>query len=233
MVPFYISACVHAFFILYILLVLPESLSSEARAILTANAKVKSAARKRKEAAEREWEETDALLPSPSPPAYSSPTTPARNGVDIGLVPGSAVTYASSSSPLLQHRASRMSFGAISLSGDPATHSKRRKRLTGSARRWARTLTAPLQPLEVFMPTRREAGEGRGMDWSMTLVACAMFLMATLMVCWMTVMLRGVSGANMKGLYTDQGSVFVLQVCLDVCSGELDPLQQPSVVAGC
>lgn len=170
MVPFYISACVHAFFILYILLILPESLSSEARAILTANAKVKAAARKRKEAAEREWEDTDAVPASNSDGAADESTS----------LLGNDAAGASSRSPKLQHRASRMSFGAISLSGDPSTHSKRRKRWTGNAKRWMRTLTRPLQPLEVFVPTEKQ--DGRGRDWNMTFVAGAMFMMATLMV---------------------------------------------------
>ena len=176
MVPFYLSACVHATLALYILFVLPESLSTEARAILTANAKVKAAARKRKEAAEREWEDTEVDIA----PAYSSSATPTPDRG--GIVRGTA--GATARSPLLQHRASRMSFGAISISGDPATHSKRRKRWTGNAKRWARTLTAPLQPLEVFMPRpiEGEMGEVKGKDWSMTFIALAMFMMGTLMV---------------------------------------------------
>ena len=216
MVPFYLSACVHAFFILYILLILPESLSSEARAILTANANVKAAARKRKEAAEREWEETDAHLSTPEPPAYSSPSSPST--------PAGAARQASQtqSTPLLQHRASRMSFGAISLSGDPATHSKRRKRWTGNAKRWVRTLSAPLQPLEVFMPTAKEEG---GMDWSMTLVACAMFLMATLMVSCIEAKARrsdpGGGLLTIAGLHPDQGTILVFQIRMDIRSGEL------------
>lgn len=58
MAPFYLSVAIHVSFILMILFVLPESLSSESRQILSKNAELARAAAKRQDAIDREWEAT-------------------------------------------------------------------------------------------------------------------------------------------------------------------------------
>ncbi|ORY31622.1 hypothetical protein BCR39DRAFT_525949 [Naematelia encephala] len=57
MTPFYVSIVVHATWVFLILLVLPESLSSEARVVLRKNAQLAAEANRRRDAAEREWED--------------------------------------------------------------------------------------------------------------------------------------------------------------------------------
>lgn len=56
MAPFYITVVVHFIFVFLILFVLPESLSTQSRIILTKNAEIARANKKRRDAAEREWE---------------------------------------------------------------------------------------------------------------------------------------------------------------------------------
>jgi hypothetical protein len=58
MLPFYMSVCIHAVVICFILFILPESLSSESRQILTKNADLAKAAAKRQDTLDREWEST-------------------------------------------------------------------------------------------------------------------------------------------------------------------------------
>ncbi|BEJ15357.1 hypothetical protein CspHIS471_0411240 [Cutaneotrichosporon sp. HIS471] len=54
--PFYISVCVHALWVVLIRFLLPESLSSDSRAILKQRAKAAAAAARERDAAERAWE---------------------------------------------------------------------------------------------------------------------------------------------------------------------------------
>ncbi|BEI84547.1 hypothetical protein CcaverHIS002_0411510 [Cutaneotrichosporon cavernicola] len=54
--PFYISVCVHAMWVVLIRFLLPESLSSDSRAILKQRAKAAAAAARERDAAERAWE---------------------------------------------------------------------------------------------------------------------------------------------------------------------------------
>lgn len=56
MSPFYINIGIHIFFITMMLLVLPESLSKEARTILVKNAKLASEAQRQQDSLAREWE---------------------------------------------------------------------------------------------------------------------------------------------------------------------------------
>jgi hypothetical protein len=56
MTPFYVALCVHAIWIVLLLTVLPESLSSQARSHLAKKAAAAANAAKRKEDLEREWE---------------------------------------------------------------------------------------------------------------------------------------------------------------------------------
>ncbi|WVQ75612.1 hypothetical protein IAR50_005241 [Cryptococcus sp. DSM 104548] len=60
MTPFYVNILIHSVYIVLILFLLPESLSSEARVILTKNAALAKDAAARREAAEREWEDEEA-----------------------------------------------------------------------------------------------------------------------------------------------------------------------------
>lgn len=74
MVPFYLNVCVHLTFMSLMFFLLPESLSSEARVILTKNAQLAKERARRRDQAEREWENetpanepTDPLMPNPMP----------------------------------------------------------------------------------------------------------------------------------------------------------------------
>ncbi|RSH91465.1 hypothetical protein EHS25_009764 [Saitozyma podzolica] len=65
MVPFYLNVCVHLTFMSLMFFLLPESLSSEARVILTKNAQLAKERARRRDQAEREWEnETPASEPA-------------------------------------------------------------------------------------------------------------------------------------------------------------------------
>lgn len=145
MLPFYMSVCVHAIFVCLILFVLPESLSSESRQILSKNADLARAAARRQDALDREWE-----------------STPRHRG------------EASETSALLQNDSA---FSRIS--GTDATHSRRRKRLMGNARRITRKLFSFLQPLTIFAPRELEDGSK---DWNLTKVGAGMFLLGLLYV---------------------------------------------------
>lgn len=61
MTPFYVGVCVHALWIVLLLTLLPESLSTQARAHLAKKAAATAEAAKRKEALEREWEAEDPI----------------------------------------------------------------------------------------------------------------------------------------------------------------------------
>ena len=56
MIPFYVNVAVHLVFIIMFMTILPESLSSDARTILAKNAALARDAVRRRDAAEREWE---------------------------------------------------------------------------------------------------------------------------------------------------------------------------------
>jgi hypothetical protein len=60
------SVCIHAVFTCLILFVLPESLSSESRQILSKNADLARAAARRQDALDREWESTPRHRGEPS-----------------------------------------------------------------------------------------------------------------------------------------------------------------------
>jgi len=77
MFPFYTNVIVHFIFIAFMLFLLPESLSSEARAILSKNAQLSREAAIRRDTAEREWEnETPAV--EISDPLLSGPNMGCR-----------------------------------------------------------------------------------------------------------------------------------------------------------
>lgn len=155
MVPFYFSVCIHITFILLILFVLPESLSTESRQILKKTADVAREAAKRQDAADREWE-----------------SVPKRAAA--AAAGSSSGTEATERDHLLQNDSS---FSRIS--GNGVNHSRRRKRLVGNARRILRRMFAFLQPLSVFAPREMEDG---GKDWNLTKVGAGMFLIGCLMV---------------------------------------------------
>lgn len=152
MIPFYFSVCIHVIFMMLILFVLPESLSSESRQILKKNAEVARENARLKDAADREWE--------------STPVKAVR-------------AVANERDPLLQGDSA---FSRIS--GSDVNHSRRRKRLVGTARRILRRTFAFLQPLSVFAPRETEDG---GKDWNLTKVGAGMFLIGCLMVCTLQV----------------------------------------------
>jgi hypothetical protein len=133
MLPFYMSVCIHAVFICLILFVLPESLSSESRQILSKNADLARAAARRQDALDREWESTPRHRGDPS-----------------------------ETSALLQNDST---FSRIS--GTDATHSRRRKRFTGTVRR------------VFFAPRELEDGSK---DWNLTKVGAGMFVLGLLYV---------------------------------------------------
>ena len=75
MTPFYINVCLHAFYVPAIFLILPESLSSDARAHLKKIAKASKEKRKRRDALEREWEnETPEAIETTDPLITTSPS---------------------------------------------------------------------------------------------------------------------------------------------------------------
>ena len=139
------SVCIHAVFICLILFVLPESLSSESRQILSKNADLARAAAQRQDTLDREWE-----------------STPRHRGEP------------SERDPLL-HNDSTFS----RISGNDATHSRRRKRITGNIRRVFRKLFSFLQPLTIFAPRELEDGSK---DWNLTKVGGGMFVLGLLYV---------------------------------------------------
>jgi hypothetical protein len=181
MSPFYVSVCVHAIFVLLILFVLPESLSSESRQILSKNAELAKAAAKRQDAIDREWESTPRHRGDPS-----------------------------ERDPLLQNDST---FSRIS--GTDATHSRRRKRLMGNARRVTRSLFSFLKPLTVFAP--RELEDGRK-DWNLTKVGAGMFLIGCLYVST-TQVCKEETSAHQQGCFTFQGSVCNVHIRMDLCTG--------------
>lgn len=113
-----------------ILLVLPESLSKEARTILKKNAKIASDAQKRQDNLAREWEnETPAAGPEVADPFLTATTGSAYGAGESGW------------SGRGGHR-----------------RSKRQKKIVGILSRGFRKSTAFLRPLGVFMPTEKEEG---------------------------------------------------------------------------
>lgn len=71
MVPFYIDATVHAVWPILILLLLPESLSKEARAHLAKQSEKAAESARRKDALQREWENEHSVTPHDDDPAAS------------------------------------------------------------------------------------------------------------------------------------------------------------------
>lgn len=159
MTPFYLNVCVHFFYIIMILLVLPESLSTEARSILRKNAKLASDAQKRQDTIQREWENE---TPAPADVGNPFEASAAEGGIGDGGRPSWS---------------RRFSVGVV---GGPAQEqSKRSKKIRGWLRRTFRKGTAFLQPLEVFMPKEGEDGKT---DWTMTVTGAALFMMSLLYV---------------------------------------------------
>jgi len=181
MTPFYVSVCVHAIFVCLILFVLPESLSSESRQILSKNAESAKAASRRQDAIDREWE-----------------STPRHRGEP------------SERDALLQNDSA---FSRIS--GTDATHSRRRKRLMGNARRVTRSLFSFLRPLTVFAPRKLEDGRK---DWNLTIVGAGMFLIGCLMVSAIPVR-EGGSSADHVGCLALQSTVRNVHLWLDFRTG--------------
>jgi len=86
MFPFYTNVIVHFIFIAFMLFLLPESLSSEARAILSKNAQLSREAAIRRDTAEREWENetptveiSDPLLSGPNMGCRVSTAGPSKS----------------------------------------------------------------------------------------------------------------------------------------------------------
>lgn len=194
MTPFYLNICVHLFYITMIILVLPESLSKEARTILKKTAKIASDAQKRQDTLAREWEnETPAAGPEIADPFLTA-------------TPGSTSGVSESERPGWSRR--------FSMSAPNAQSSKRHKKFAGLLRRTFRTATAFLQPLAVFLPTEKEDG---GKDWNMTVTGAALFAMSFMMVriSWTELKLK----ANRKGCVSDQGVVYHLYFRMDIGAG--------------
>lgn len=161
MTPFYLNVALHLCYFTMILLVLPESLSAEARGVLRKTAKLAKDARKHRDALEREWEnETPALADAERPDPFLS----------AGANAGHSAPARASAPPAWQRR--------FSISANE-TSTKREKRMRGYIRRAFRKSTAFLQPLAVFMPTQKEDGVW---DWNMTATGAALFMMAILFV---------------------------------------------------
>ena len=170
MTPFYCALCVHAVWIVLILTVLPESLSSQARAHLAKKATESAEAAKRKEDLEREWEAED---PSdePNESAFSQRTT--------------------------------------------ATHSRRRKRLSGNFRRLVKRTFHFLEPLTIFVPKERDDGKS-GLDWNLTLVAFAIFCTSMNYVSGPV----GLCSALIPGTVLGESAIYLLCIRLDHDTGE-------------
>jgi hypothetical protein len=169
MTPFYLNIVIHLFYISMIALVLPESLSKEARTILKKNAKLASDAQKRKDTLTREWEnETPAAGLEVADPFLTA-------------TPGSIAT--NEERPTWSRR-----FSTLSRTGAHEHSSKRQKRIRGLLRRAFKKSTAFLQPLGVFMPTTKEDGRT---DWNMTIMGASMFTMSTMMVSRLVWVVKG------------------------------------------
>lgn len=157
MVPFYFSVVIHTIYVILMLFVLPESLSSDSRQILKKHAEEAREAAKRQDALDRQWEAT--------------PAKAAARAAGAGA--------GTEREPLLHNDST---FSRISTSSNNAAgvnHSRRRKKIVGNAKRTLRRVFAFLQPLTVFAP--RETEDGRK-DWNLTKVGAGMFLIGCLMV---------------------------------------------------
>ncbi|WVR09622.1 hypothetical protein IAU60_006694 [Kwoniella sp. DSM 27419] len=150
MTPFYINACIYAFYIPMIVFVLPESLSSEARVQLAKTAAEKKQEALKRDAAEREWEDETPSIPINQDDPSRAPTE---------------------TDPLLSGW-SRVSISGVAGPGA----SRRKKRAWGNARRLVRKALGFLAPLAIFLPTDLEDGSGK--DWNLTVVGIAIFCMS-------------------------------------------------------
>jgi hypothetical protein len=132
MAPFYVAICIHATFIPLLLFLLPESLSTEARQILTKNAALSREAKRRAHAAQREWED-------------ETPAVEQNDPFDANGTGGSTWS-----------RLSGVGGGA-----GGAGHSKTRKRLMGNAKRAIKRALGFLEPLAIFLPRETDEYEGK------------------------------------------------------------------------
>jgi len=161
---FYVGVCLYLVFLLFVLFVVPESLSSEARAALARAADAKALRARQKEQAEREWEnETDDDDATDTAGASDGLSVP--HGEESGWSRISVRTTATN--------ASRRS-------------AKRRKKLRGMVRRFRRRALGFARPLGLFIPKDKEYRGPSGnvvirKDWNLTFLAMGTFFAATLL----------------------------------------------------
>jgi hypothetical protein len=117
---------------LAIFVLLPESLSTEARQILTKNAQLKAEAGKRRDAVEREWENETPDVIERSDPFLATPRS----------------------------MGGESTWSWVSQGGNGGA-SKRRKRALGRVKRFSRTAFHFLEPLAIFLPREKEDGYGK------------------------------------------------------------------------
>jgi hypothetical protein len=162
---FYVGVCLFLTFLVFVLYVIPESLSSEARAALANAADAKALRARQKEQAEREWE-NESDDDDAAGAADSSGVMRVPHGEESGWSMISIRTTATN--------ASRRS-------------TKRRKRLRGMIRRFRRRALGFARPLGLFIPKDKEYRSPSGnivvrKDWNLTFLALGTFFAATLLV---------------------------------------------------
>lgn len=174
MFPFYVNVVVHTLLVFLVLFVIPESLSTEARTILTKNAKLAKEARQRREELEIQWEDEDT---STTIQNTSLANTNNNDENDDTLVASSTTQ----NTPIKPNRNdstwSRIS--GMTGVGDSNNQSRRRKKFNGRLRRLFRRAIAPLQPLEIFLPTVNEDGKR---EWNLTVLGLALLSMSFIYV---------------------------------------------------
>ncbi len=161
---FYVAVILFTIFAFFVLFVLPESLSSEARAALAKAADAKALRSRQKEQAEREWENESEAEDDATDAGTSYLSVP--QGGESGWSRMSTRTNGTTAS---------------------GRKSKRGKKMRGALRRLRRRVLSFASPLGLFIPKDKEYRTPGGnivirKDWNLTFLSLSMFFAATLMV---------------------------------------------------
>jgi len=163
MLPLYINATTLLSLVFFTLLLLPESLSTEARDFLKKKAKTARQAAKAKEQLELDWENESPSLAQPDDPLLSH-----MAGANYG-------------STLHPQDDTGAESGWSRISNNGGGRSKRMKRFIGRFRRLAKRSVAFLEPMAIWLPRTRE--DGRGKDWNMTAMGV---ILASVSMLWVS-----------------------------------------------
>lgn len=185
MLPLYINATTLLSLVFFTLLLLPESLSTEARDFLKKKAKTARQAAKAKEQLELDWENESPSLAQPDDPLLSH-----MAGANYG-------------STLHPQDDTGAESGWSRISNNGGGRSKRMKRFIGRFRRLAKRSVAFLEPMAIWLPRTRE--DGRGKDWNMTAMGV---ILASVSMLWVSRNSAGQCG----GILTCRSCQGVLQV---------------------